>query len=366
MKVGILTFHFANNIGAVLNAYGLQCTLLKMGIDAYIINFVPSGILDHSSLIPSPSAAIYDFKNASGVLKRYPPRLIARLIDLPKNRSKSLKFNEFRHNYLKIKDEPFPKLAACHCDSFDACIVGSDQVWNPHYLQLSNLAYLLPFKLVNTLKIAYAASVVEDLSGKQLNVFKRNLESFSSISVRESSTAKTLTRLLGKKVHQTLDPTLLLNESDYNIIIQKSKMQVPNKYIFVYRFGTLFNNRVDKMARKLSTKLGIPIVTIGAGLNRHCYVSPTEFIWLLKNAAFVITDSYHGTLLSIKFRKKFFVVFPRSRKMRIDDILNKLGLEDRTGNVNKIFEDIDYNSVDKLLDQERRYSLSFLKTALNQ
>jgi len=267
---------------------------------------------------------------------------------------------------LKIAGDPFENLTSFRCASFDACIVGSDQVWNPHYLALSNLGYLLPFKLQNTLKIAYAASAVESISLNQSNVFKKHLISFSSISVRESSTSVELTKIIGRTVHHTLDPTLLLDESDYNKISQKVSFSLPTKYILVYRFGPFINNKVDEIAQKLSIKMGIPVITIGAGLNNKNYsASPSEFIWLLNNATYIITNSYHGTLLSLKFKKKLLVILPRSRAIRLMDILKHLGLEEKILNLKSPFENIDYTSIDNVLSKDKEQSLEFLKTALD-
>jgi Polysaccharide pyruvyl transferase. len=365
-NIGILTFHFADNIGAVLNCYGLQKTLQRMGMNVSIINFVPPLILDHSTLIPSPRRAVYDFGAPLPILKGYSPQLVTRLINFPKNFSRKIKFENFRKNFLSISYPQVEKLNSSDCNLFDACIVGSDQVWNPEYLALSNLGYLLPFSLQNTLKIAYAASVTANISIKQSNVFKKHLCSFSAVSVRESYSANELAKILGVDVQCTLDPTLLLNASDYDKILQECNVSIPDEFILVYNFGPFINNKIDKLAKKLSIEMGIPIFNVGTDLTKNYVAGPSEFIWLLKKASFVITNSYHVTLLSLKFKKKLLVIVPGARGMRLLDILKRLELEETVLNVKKPFEDIDYSTVEELLSKDESHSLEFLNHALKR
>lgn len=365
MKVGILTFHFADNIGAVLNAYGLQRALQKMGVAASFINFVPRAILDHSTVIPSPRNAIYDNSSISAIVRGFSSNFVTRIINLPIILERKQKFAHFRNNFLNVCDEPFEILSSYHCEQFDSCIVGSDQVWNPHFLELSNLAYLLPFELQNTVKIAYATSIAEELSPHSMYLFRKYLKSFSFISVREFSTAVELSKAIKRQVQFTLDPTFLLDEKDYEKISQKPDIELPEKYILVYRFGRFINNPVDQYAQKISSKMGIPLISIGGTGFRDNVASPSEFLWLLKNATHVITNSYHGTILSIFFKKNLCVI-PYQRPLRIRDILTHLKLDEKVINVKRPFENIDYSYADNILSEDKMRSLEFLRNALNR
>jgi len=371
-NVGILTFHFADNIGAVLQAYALQRILQKMGVNVNFINFVPSGLSGSYKILPSFKRARRD-SSIPGALKGYSVRLVRRLIEFHEIQERTKKFRGFRQKFLNIIGTEFEDLETLKevCKTFDVCIVGSDQVWNPDFLRLCNFGYLLPFKLQDTAKVAYAASVVEKIPYNLLKIFQKCLASFSEISVRESLTSAELSVLLKRRVYHVLDPILLLERSDYNKIMEEyCDNRLPSNYVLIYNIGRYRNNPVFAVAKKISVKIDAPIVTIGYSLKKHYYISPSEFLWLLDNAKYVITNSYHGTLLSIIFKKKLLIIPPSSREIRIVDFLKRFRVAIKTEESKKPFQyqiispNSCANSIDELLHNYRKHSLNFLGSAL--
>ena len=183
-----------------------------------------------------------------------------------------------------------------------------------------------------------------------------------------------LTSLLGKKVEHVLDPTLLLKEEDWMKI--ERKYDVPEKYILCYCLGE--KKEVRAFAKQLGKAHNIPVFYIPSNYRDLLYgntlfgVGPLEFLYLFRHATYICTDSFHGTIFSINFRKNFYSFYKRKGgrqsgdNSRIFQILNEFSLINRLKD-DKFEEelDIDYkNIIDDYLEQEREHSFSFLKQIL--
>lgn len=263
---------------------------------------------------------------------------------------------------------------------FDAVIVGSDQVWHPinlgtHLNDLSWVADDIP-------KIAYASSFgVSNIPKIQEKATKKYLNRFKVISVRENAGAKIVKELTGKDVPVVCDPSILYGIDFWN----NFAIDVPYKepYILCYFLGKSPEHRL--LANALKAKTGAKIISLPhvSSINRKDFdfgdiqnfaVGPGEFIGLIKNATYVCTDSFHATVFSILFHKKFAVcnrykAGKSSKNSRIDTLLNITGLESRRKTSDfdncEIFDiPIDYVAVDKIMDAYRNDSVVFLKKCL--
>lgn len=373
IKIGILTFHWADNFGAVLQAYALQQTLISLGIDAKIINFAPRNLNADYRLFPNPiqMAQLRGMKNTA---LSYASRL--RRFNQVRGRVRS--FSDFRKNHLRLSGDTFDSIEKLKkvCSEFDICIVGSDQVWNPDFLSLCCNAYLLPFDLGMTRKVSYAASVSNRLTENWIELFKRHLKPFWQISVRERSTCNELSGILGRQIFHVADPTVLLTEDDY-IKLQNNISNIgPQRYLLVYNFGT------DPLpiAEYVANRLGLPIIAyskprkyqLSNFYREFSDMGPKEFLYLLKNAAYVVTNSFHGTVFSIMFEKPFITVPHQTRSIRMIELLNDVRLEDRIAkdiselSNDKIDFDIDkYKFAKETLKKKRESSFKFLRNIVN-
>jgi hypothetical protein len=273
--------------------------------------------------------------------------------------------------------------------------VGSDQVWNPNLLRLSDFAYLLPFKLRNTKKFAFSASIAVDVSSIPegiIRLYKKTLPDFSFISVRERIHADWLSSLIKRKVYHTLDPTLLLDKRTFEKLSKETSIP-HDQYVLIYNIHYSSLPLAEKIVETLQLPAIIyeklPLFPLRKRIliskspyflkNAPSFLSlgPREFIYLLENAEFVITDSFHGTALSIVFQKNFVSVITEvtaSMKSRITELLECLQLNDRILTLNDITDknkmrmllhrDIDYGSVNTVLESLRRQSLELLRQAL--
>lgn len=265
--------------------------------------------------------------------------------------------------------------------NYDAVVVGSDQVWTP--LSLPTKFFNLLFVDDTVRKIAYASSFgVSEIPSFQRKATGAYLDRFYKIGVREQKGKEIVDSLSHQKAQVVADPTLLLDHKEWSEEIKDSKVKMNEPYIFCYYLGT--NMEARKAANELKARTGYKIVTL-----RHMDeyipedeqfgdyapydVNPNDFLAYIKNAEYVCTDSFHCSAFSIQFHKKFmtfyrFAVGSRTgRNSRIDSLFNTMGISRNhiyNGDVFKIDEPVDWNSVDKKLEKFRQESLMFLKSAL--
>ncbi len=358
-KVGIVTFHRAENFGAVMQAYALQETLKVLGTDAYILDYKNSNI-EAQYHIFNPSI-LWSRKNILASLRSY----LKRFKSLKSRRIKKKYYVSFRNKFLNIAPLSLWRKS-------DILITGSDQVWNLHLTGGFDDFYFLNLPLSkNQKRISYAASSdkdPQDLLSQNSDKVKKALEKFDSISVREEFLKKQLLRYFDKNIDVNLDPTLLLEASRYEEIAIKPK---ENGYICVYHMTPTDEGR--KLAERIASDRGLKVVELFGGYevkvsNNICKadISPRELLGYLRYADEIVTTSFHGIAFSIKFGKNFWVI-DKGDNFRQKNILSKLELSNRivTNSIEaNIAEFIDYKEVDKKLSNLLETSLDYLSKAL--
>lgn len=251
---------------------------------------------------------------------------------------------------------------------FDCFIVGSDQVWNPHYDFVAGKCDFLAFAKDNQ-KISYAASFgVNEIPDERKKEFAENLKTFKAISVREKQGAKIVKDLTDREATVVLDPTLLLDENEWRMVEKKSRCCPKRQYVFVYALGDK-NDRFKEKIKELREKYEIFDVRTIQKNGKELPVGPSEFLYLLRNAEIILTDSFHATVFSIIFHKRF-ITFNRSglnMNSRVESLAELVGLTNRI-NANGDFDceaPVNYTNVDTILKEERRKSKEFLTKALD-
>ena len=390
-KIGILTFHWANHFGAILQAWALNRLLINMGYEAEIINFLPRLALLHSQVLKPSKLAKKHLVRSNSIfrgIRRIAVEPIRYIYNLREIIHKDALFNHFRKHFMRVSSKAIDSINELKqkCLEYDICLVGSDQVWNPDFLIHSDFAYLLPFRLGQVKKIAFSASIAtEDVPPTILKLYKATLSDFSFISLREKTHCRLLSLLLRRKVYSTLDPTLLVNRESYESIMNKDMSLPYDKYILVYNLGLSVLPLAKKVANivKLPTIIyhkpqGIKQIIRKYPFSEYFKTAPSfplegprEFLVLLENAELVITDSFHGTALSILFEKPFIAVITNpEKKSRIINLLELFELEKRLFTPKKtpieevIHEGVNFTHIRKILNTARRDSLKLLTIAL--
>ena len=253
-------------------------------------------------------------------------------------------------------------------NQFNYFVVGSDQVWNPHYDFVAGKCDFLAFAK-NEQKISYAASFgVNEIPSERKEEYAKHLETFKAISVRENQGAKIVKDLTDKEVIVALDPTLLLDENDWKKLEKQSNCCPKHQYVFVYALGDK-SDRFKAKIEQLREKYEIFDVRAVKKNGRELAVGPSEFLYLLRNAELVLTDSFHATVFSIIFHKKF-ITFNRSGVNMNSRIESLAELVDAKEQLNECGDfdceiEIDYMYVDAKLKEERSKSIKFLKSAMD-
>jgi len=264
--------------------------------------------------------------------------------------------------------------------NYSAVIVGSDQVWTP--ISLYNKYYNLLFVDDSVPKISYASSFgVSEIPDIQKEQTAAYLNRFAKIGVRELAGKTIVETISQNKAEVVCDPTLLLTSEEWAEEIAQSTVDTTEPYIFCYFLGT--NPDMRQAADKLKQKTGLKIIAIRHldeylssdeqfGDEAPYDVSPNDFVKYISKAQYVCTDSFHCTIFSILFHRRFMSFYrfksssKNSRNSRIDSLFALTGLQERlfTGDINQMEKDINYSEVDEKLNVFRKDSLQFLRKSL--
>lgn len=359
-KVGIITLHRTTNYGSVLQAYALQEVIKKAGYTTEIIDYRPG----RSNMI----SMLKGLKNKSKLLHdNFFVRNAARVIIFPSYLLRFLTFKKFVRKYLNLSSYHFNDEKELNEYDFDYDIycTGSDQVWNSEWNGKIDKPLFLNFASDSSKKIAYAASFGKtELSSWEIDETKKLLNRYDYISVRELSGLQILNDLGIKNAKCVLDPTLLLDNNKWHAL--SSNKYRNQDYILVYNLNR--NKKIHDYATKLSKKTGYKIKYITYQLHdfykkghMYCNTSVENYLSLIENAKYIVTDSFHGVAFSINFNKNFIVIYPNKFSSRLESILKITGLNNRviTDN-NLLLDDIDYKSVNSCIEKERKKSIDCL------
>ncbi len=365
MKVAILTWFHYHNYGTALQVYALCKTLEKLGYKADVVRYIPYN-QDTSHL-------------SDGLLAYYAGKISRRLSafgsrPVSEEATHSL-FSDFLRDNLTFtpRCETFSDFRELN-NTYDAFICGSDQIWAPSRY---NPRYFLDFVECPERMIAYAPSVgLNQIKNPDIaDEIQRLSSRFTWISTRERSGSALIADLIGRKVETVIDPTLLLEEQEWC----SEDNQSESPYLLAYFLGRNERQWAKVYETAATQHLQVKVIPIFTkDLKRSgCLqtpVGPNEFLRLLKNTAFICTDSFHGTAFAINFRKQFlsFERFkanePCNQNSRIYNLLELTGLRHRLYSPKEGFAaygtSIDYGEVCQHLQQAREHSLNFLGSAL--
>lgn len=365
----VTTFNKAHNYGAMLQEYALLNLLKSKNYNVNVLNYNDKEI--------AKCYKYYGF--GSGTLKQRIKIIIKYILFFDKNRKRYYNFEKFENKYISLTQK-YDNVSELQDINIDIMITGSDQVWNYQITNGLSDVYTLNFGNNNIKRISYAASIgVKEIPKNLKDSYKSKISKIDKISVREESAKMALSSLLeNKDINVVLDPTLLLRKETWNDLIANNHKTMPKeKYIFAYVVEK--NNEYYNIVNYLSKLTGLKVIHFEQRNNKYSNVleskyssGPDEFVALVKNAEYVIATSFHGTVFSIIFNKKFWVVPHKTTGSRVTDLLKKLDISNRAVNSLEEFEklnfdeDIDYENVNKILEKEREKSINWLIDAIEK
>lgn len=354
MKIGILTFHFGNNYGGILQCYATQQLLIKMGHNVEIINYRPSAISFFSRVVNK----LKTIRNLSVLLKVLMDFVTVKQCNKQKSGELSIQkakilsaFDNFRRDYLILTEAVDNTSIGFLCEKFDAIIVGSDQVWTSLYDR--NSVYFLDwFPQYQGKRIAYAAcSAHSFVTEARRKILSDYLKRFDIISVRDIITQTLVKQIIDEEVDIVADPTLLYNFDEF---VSTENVQ---PYILTYILGSEIKGGHDGALQKVKAQYGnicVKSIIIPGGTSdivkysdeQYFDLTPSEWVNMFAHATFVYTDSFHGIMFSIKFKKPFVGYYANQiRSSRLIDLKERF-------NMTNIVEDMTRIDGDKLYMQE--------------
>ena len=338
MKIGILTFHCAHNYGAVLQTYGLQEFLKSCGHEVEIIDYRPRYLTRGYEAFPLPALGGASILRKFFRLGLWTLRLPRSLAAVKMRSRRRDGFEKFISEKLQLSRERFSERGNVPAARFDAIVFGSDQIWSPAHTQGGDAIFLGDFETPpTTRKIAYAASAGAGSATLGENpVFANALKNFDAISVREENLAESLRAKTPAKIETVLDPTLLAPRAVWETLATESPARAKmrgKKYVLVYQVS--YDAAADEIARELAEQIGAEVVSIWAGYGRAgagvlTAETPAEFVGWFRDAACVVSTSFHGTAFGLIFEKPlYYVGNGNAGENRPRQILSALGLEER-------------------------------------
>ncbi len=364
MKIGIITFHWADNCGAVLQAYALSRSIneTKEGCDAEIVDYVCLDcvkpyrpfVFENKTLKGLIIGILRGVKNFPfWVKKHYGFVMFRKLIPISKRYSKVQLFNGE--------------------SDYDVWITGSDQVWNTGFVGNDYDIYDLSF-VKSKKKCSYAAS--SGVFTDKLNDIQRamisDINDLDYISVREKTTQQYLEKRISKSVERVLDPTFLIDRTKWSQLAGNKRIH-SRDYLFVY-FVT-YDKNILEVAGTISRALGLDIVVCGYSKEfrgkavQYRSASPTDFLNLVMNSKYVLASSFHATAFSLIFEKQFLALIPAYASNRVVDLCELIGLRNRViqnsdGVKALLGEEIDYDAVRCSISNKKSESLQFINMLL--
>lgn len=364
LKAGLVTFYHIHHYGALLQAAATQRAVEALGWECEIVDYYVNQ--DNRLFQPatSPGRAAADAHTA---------------LHFPALRQRQRRFEEFARRQLRITPRRFLSLEELRQSAplYDVLISGSDQIWNPKIFPDGRFDPVFFGAFSDCRKIAYAPSFgIPRIPEEMEQELKDYLAGFSHLSVREEPGREITEQIAGRSAAVVLDPTLLLTAEDW--AAASSDAGISGEYILCYCVSK--PGPLVPYVQRLAEKTGLPVVQL-CGARRKAYAKarlvldagPAEFLRLFQNAAYVCTNSFHGTVFAVQFQRPFFsAVGPAElaepERSRTFSLLRRLELSSRIvgkGDTAALDAEIDWTTASERLSRARQDSLSYLRAALD-
>lgn len=350
IKIYIMTMHAVQNYGSVLQAYATQEVLKKYNMNVKIINYIRE-----------------DCKAENLMYSWSKGNIIKNIVIYPTLKRWEKIFGKFRKDNLNLTDEIYSSSEDFQKLILDADIycTGSDQVWNSKWNQGIEYPLYLSFVPKEGYKISFASSFGRSkLEEREINATKKYIWQYKYISVREEDAVKIIREQYGyDRVFQLIDPTLMLSSHEWKKFSLNDQYRgLKGNYMLVYNLNR--SQDFDKYAKKLANKAGIKLVRLCTRFDQFYKSGKSifipevkDFINLIANARYVLTDSFHATAFSMNLNTEPICVYPNEFSGRIQSLLQLLDCEQRHVRSYSDFDivnrKVDFKKVNKILENER-------------
>ena len=371
LKAGLVTFYHIHHYGALLQAAATQRAVETLGGECEIVDYFvnqDNSLFRKPTGLGSAAADVHTALHYAALKARYE------------------RFEKFSRDHLRITEHRFESWEELRDTDlpYDVILSGSDQIWNPKIFPDGHFDPVFFGTFSEKRKIAYAPSFgIPKVPEEMEEELRGYLEQFSHIGVRETQGGQIVREVSGKEVPVVLDPTLLLTAEQWSGMANMPEgypvgaHEDGKGYILCYCINK--PGALGSYIQQLAEETGLPVVQL-CGIRRKVHpqakcvfdAGPAEFLGLFKNASYVCTNSFHGTVFSVQFQKPFFTAVAPSElaapeRSRTFSILNRLGLTRRIigkGDTAGLMDEIDWEAVSERLVKARQGSLDYLKAAM--
>lgn len=360
------------NFGSLLQSYALKEMLEHLGHTVSFLDIEPNpqenGLLCGKRNVFQNEGE--SSKTLLSKLKKLDKYTVNRLRIKLRSKRQDAEFEKFRINELGIGP-------GANSERYDCCVIGSDEVFNC----LAGASWGFTSQLFGNVPqadrvITYAAScgatvyenVPETVAARIQDAFGR----VAAFSVRDENTRCFVSRLADQPIEEHLDPVLV---GDFKEEVKSAKLPtgLPVRYCIVYSYYNRFCNEQDiSQIKQFCETNDLELVTVGAPqmwIRNHLVLSPFEVLKAFQNAAFVITDTFHGTIFSAKYANRFAIMVRASNEKKLGDLIGKLGLEehvvDSTTQLEAVFAlEHDLEITGRITKQAREESMRYLRESI--
>lgn len=368
-KVGILSMQRVQNFGSLLQSYSLKKMLEELGAEVHFIDIKKNDndnavVKEFLAVSDGEMEANYGFLSKLKKIDRYAwNRLRIRWIA----DKQDVLFEKFRNESLQMNDNN-------NEESYDLCVIGSDEVFNcmspsPWGFTSQLFGNVRQANNVITYAASCGATTYEQLNPEMIKIIKNAFQNVSGFSARDENTKNFISQLTDQPIEESLDP-VWVGDFDSEIKGAKITVELPEHYCIVYSYYNRIHNREEIQAiQKFCMEKKLVPVAIGAPqmwLKNYVAVSPFEMFKIFQNAEFIITDTFHGTIFSEKFNGRYAVLLRESNKNKLGDLVRKINAEDHVipdfNHLNDayiVFSDRE-NSKQRQVE-DRKKSLDYLK-----
>lgn len=367
MKICILSMQHVLNFGSLLQSYALKTMLQEMGHTVFFLNIIPNK--EDNCLLEGFAMEYPEEMEKHGTISSK----LKKLDRYTRNRLQHKFMWVVQSKYFqKFQHHEFP--TADTAEFFDCCVIGSDEVFNC----LSPAPWGFTSQLFGNVPqadkvITYAAScgstVFSAVPSLAVERIREALKNVCAISVRDQNTRDFVSHCTNTAIQEHLDPVLVY-DFDREIAEAALPADLPNRYCIIYSYYNRIHKETDiRQIQAFCREQDLEPVTVGAPqkwIAKHLVLSPFEALKVFQNAAFVITDTFHGTIFSAKYAKRFAVMVQPSNRNKLEDLIRKLALEQH---VIQSFEQLkiagsaenDLNRIALLTKKEQMRTIQYLK-----
>ena len=372
MKIGIITIQRSEvNFGACLQSYALWRYISNLGFDCEVIDLLRPCHRDYERSVA--------FGETPQSIRSKVKDKIRQLFLPTKKKNGLSKYRDFNNKVkysiqYKSVDELYKSPV-----KYNVLVSGSDQIWNPK-MPFVNEPYFLTFAPAKCKRIAYASSFGVNTVQNDVKInYKKWLSAYQHVSVREDSGAKLIEQITGKKAQVVLDPVFLITKEEWKNEMQALSEIIPQKYIFCYMLH--YDEKLLKKAIDISKSKNLRLILVlsenktivNDDVVQLTNIGPAEWLWLINNANFMVTNSFHGSAFSIIFRTPFAVFLRKGTptNTRIEGLLEKLNLSDHIFDIDIDLDlsehNLGYNEkLDSALNLAISDSMNYLSNAISE